>query len=215
MLSPIYRRLSKIAGRLFYSELIGKTDNFRGLTWLGQPVWQNPLDIWNLQEVVCQVKPSLFVECGTNRGGSSLFVAHLMDIMGHGRIVTIDVERLHDLSHPRITYLLGSSVDPSIVAQVTAMVDGPVLVMLDSDHSSSHVFAELEAYAPLVTPGSYCFVQDGIIDTESRFAGSRPGPLDAIERFLPGHPEFEVDEARSNRFIVTHHPKGWLKRLSR
>jgi len=91
-------------------------------------------------------------------------------------------------------------------------VRGPVFVILDSDHSQAHVARELEAYAPLVTPGSYLLVQDGVIDTLPVFAHGRPGPLPAIHAFLRTHPEFEVDRAKSERFLVTHHPSGWLRR---
>ena len=85
-------------------------------------------------------------------------------------------------------------------------------VILDSDHSQAHVAQELEAYAPLVTPGSYLLVQDGVIDTLPVFAHGRPGPLPAIHAFLRAHPEFEVDRAKSERFLITHHPSGWLRR---
>jgi len=89
---------------------------------------------------------------------------------------------------------------------------GPVLVILDSDHSEAHVAAELAVYAPLVTRGSYCLVQDGWIDTLPMMAGARPGPLPAIDQFVAAHSEFEIDHERCERFIVSHHPRGWLRR---
>jgi cephalosporin hydroxylase len=138
-----------------------------------------------------------------------------MDLMGHGRIITIDIERLHDLSHPRITYLIGSSTATDIVAQVhqeVAATTGPVLVILDSDHRQSHVAAELKAYAPLVTPGSYCLVQDGVSETLPMMKCPYPGPLPAIDDFAAQHPEFEIDHERCERFLITHHPRGWLRR---
>jgi cephalosporin hydroxylase len=211
------RRLAPLVHSRFYRDLIVATDNFRGLTWLGQPIWQNPLDVWNLQEAIAEVRPELFIECGTNQGGSSLFVAHLMDVMGAGAVISVDVRKLHDRSHARITDLLGSSTDTGIAAEVRARAAacaGPIFVMLDSDHSARHVAEELELYGPLVTMGSYCFVQDGVIDTDPLFADSRPGPLPAIEAYLSRHPgEWAVDERRASRFLVTHHPKGWLRRV--
>jgi cephalosporin hydroxylase len=87
-----------------------------------------------------------------------------------------------------------------------------VFLILDSDHSEKHVARELDLYAPLVTPGSSVLVQDGSIDTLGYFRGSRPGPLPAIHRFVMQHPEFTIDRERCDRFLVTHHPDGWLKR---
>jgi cephalosporin hydroxylase len=185
--------------------------------WLGVPVWQNILDLWTIQETIAEVRPALLVETGTNRGGSALFYAHLMDLLNRGRVLTIDIERLHDLNHPRIEFLQGSSTDPVIVEQVLAAAeaaDGPVMVILDSDHSQDHVARELELYGPMVTPGSFLLSQDGIIDQLRVFAGSRPGPLPANIEFLRQHLEFEHDHQRNDRFNVTHHPMGWLRRRS-
>ena len=219
-LHRIARKLYKysfapLVRKLFFSELLFRTSNFWKVSWLGNPIWQNILDLWTIQETIAEVKPVLLIECGTNRGGSSLFFAHLFDLMGKGEIITIDVEKLHNLSHPRITYLLGSSTADEIVKQVQARAtaaQGPVMVILDSDHSMAHVRKELECYAPMVTPGSFCLVQDGLIDTMPQFRPGRPGPLPAIEDFLRTNKQFEVDEERCARFVITHHPKGWLKR---
>ena len=215
--------LTRMAGRIlkprihqrFLGDLIRKTGNFSHVTWLGNPIWQNVLDLWTIQETIAEVKPELLIETGTNRGGSSLFWANLFDLMGKGSVITIDVEKLHSLTHPRITYLLGSSTSETIantVRQRAAQCQGPIMVILDSDHSQQHVEGELRCYAPLVTPGSYCLVQDGIIDTWPGYRGGRPGPLPAIESFLQTNRDFEVDEERNSRYLITHHPKGWLKR---
>lgn len=200
---------------LFFRDLITKTNNFGSVKWLGHPIWQNVLDLWVIQEVIAEVKPQLLVECGTNRGGSSLFFAHLFDLMGRGNVITIDIQKMHNLSHPRVTYLIGSSTSGEVVGTVRERAiasQGPVIVILDSDHSQQHVRRELECYAPMVTPGSYCLVQDGIIDTLSTFRGGRPGPLPAIEQFLETTTNFDLDEELSKRFLISHHPKGWLRR---
>jgi cephalosporin hydroxylase len=215
-LKKLARRFcAPVVHRLFFADLIHKTANFSSVKWLGHPIWQNILDLWIIQETIAEVKPELLIECGTNRGGSSLFYANLFDLMGKGFVVTIDVEKLHNLSHPRVTYLLGSSTSPAIVETVrnrVANCQGPVLVILDSEHSQKHVAGELEAYSPLVTPGSYCLVQDGVIDTFRDFRAGRPGPLPAILAFLKSSNDFEVDEERSTRFFISHHPHGWLRR---
>lgn len=207
--------IAPLVRSLFFCDLISKTDNFGTVTWLGRPIWQNVLDLWTIQETIAEIRPELIIECGTNRGGSSLFYGHLLDLLGAGKVVTIDIEKLHDLKHPRVTYLLGSSTAPEIVKQVEAMAaacTGPVLVILDSDHSRDHVRRELDCYAHLVTPGSYCLVQDGVIDTLWIFRIGRPGPLPAIKDFLRHTADFEVDERRCGRFLITHHPRGWLRR---
>lgn len=202
-------------GRLFLSDLITRTRNFTATSWLGTPVWQNVLDLWTIQETIAEIKPALLIETGTNRGGSALFYANLMDLLDHGRLVTIDVEHLHHLDHPRIEFLHGSSIDPEIVARVRDAVegvDGPVMVILDADHAQDHVERELELYSAFVTPGSLLLSQDGVIDQLMIFADSRPGPLGANRSFLARHPEFEWDRERNERFIITHHPCGWLRR---
>lgn len=217
--------IRRAVARKFFKYLVSKTRNFSHTTWLGRPIWQNLFDIQTIQETIIELQPALIIECGTNLGGSSMYYAHLFDLLAaenrlkpeRGRIVTIDIEKLHELSHPRITYLIGSSTAPEIFAHVKAMADaaaksGPILVILDSDHSMKHVRAELELYAPLVTPGSFCLVQDGVIDVLPNFAGGRPGPLPAIHDYLRSHPEFEIDRERCDRYLITHHPDGWLRR---
>jgi cephalosporin hydroxylase len=202
--------------RLFYRDLIVRTGNFASISWLGRPIWQNPLDLWTTQETIAEVRPALLIETGTFKGGSALFYAHLMDLLGQGRVVTIDIEddpQRED--HPRITYVKGSSTDPEIFERMrreAEEADGPVMVILDADHSRDHVARELELYGGLVTPGSYLLSQDGIIDKLERFRHSRPGPLDANRAFLEQHPEFEQNSARNERFGITHHPLGWMRR---
>ena len=212
----IWPRIHRQVERTFFTALLLKTSNFTRVRWLGEPILQNTLDLWTIQETIADLRPALIVETGTNRGGSSLFYAHLFDLMGSaGRIVTIDIQKQHDLHHPRITYLIGDSASAEIVGAVRGMVEqagGPVFVILDSDHSEAHVARELEAYAPLVTPGSYMLVQDGSIDTMSYFKRSRPGPVPAIHAFLARHAEFSIDREKCDRFLITHHPDGWLKR---
>jgi cephalosporin hydroxylase len=201
--------------RLFLNDLIEQTENFAVTNWLGTPVWQNILDLWTIQETISELRPALLIETGTNRGGSALFYASVMDLIGTGRVVTIDVERLHKLNHPRIEFIHGSSTDPEVFAQAKSAAeaaDGPVMVILDADHARDHVARELELYGSLVTPGSLLLSQDGVIDQLRIFADSRPGPLDANRAFLGAHPEFEHDQERNSRFLITHHPLGWLRK---
>ena len=131
-------------------------------------------------------------------------------------MLTIDIERLHSLDHPRIEFVLGDSASEAVVArarEAAASADGPVMVILDGDHSREHVARELELYAPLVTPGSLLLSQDGIIDESPFFRDTRPGPLQANRDFLGRHPDWEHDRERNERFLLTQHPVGWLRRL--
>jgi cephalosporin hydroxylase len=209
--------VSRPAGRLFHYDLIVRTGNFSSTSWTGVPIWQNVLDLWTIQETISEVRPALIVETGTHMGGSALFYAHLMDLLGEGRVLTIDIERRERPEHPRITFVEGSSTSPETADRARAEAEsaaGPVLVILDSNHDRDHVAAELELYAPLVTPGSYLLSQDGIIDQLLVFRSGRPGPLDANRAFLELHPEFELDVERNERFGLTHHPVGWMRRRS-
>jgi cephalosporin hydroxylase len=204
------------AAHLYQYDLIFRTGNFATLSWAGVPIWQNILDLWTLQETIVEVRPDLVVEIGTHQGGSARFCADLMEVLGTGEVLTIDIEKLHELDHPRISFLYGDSVDPDIVSQVWNRVEGtpgPVMVILDGDHNRDHVSKELELYAPMVTPGSFLLSQDGIIDKLWIFRGARPGPLEANRDFLARHPEFELDEERTDRFGLSHHPLGWMRRI--
>src|SRR4051812_149300 len=206
-------RLDRLATERAFTRMIHKTDNFGDVTWLGNPIWQNVLDLWTLQEAISELRPSVILETGSNRGGSALFFANLFDLMGQGRVVTVDVEALHSHTHPRVDFLIGSSLAPEILARMEAAASeatGPVMVILDSDHSRDHVLAELRAYAPLVSAGSLLLAQDGVIDELPLWKAARPGPLPAIREFLSEQPDFVVDQRWNRRFGLTHHPDGWL-----
>jgi cephalosporin hydroxylase len=205
----------RVVTRRFHQDIVVRTENFAHTKWLGQPIWQNVLDLWTIQETISEIRPALLIETGTNRGGSATFYAQLMDLLGTGRLITIDVEDMNELDHPRVEFVLGSSLDDHVVERVrraAAEADGPVMVILDGNHERDHVARELEIYAPLVTPGSYLLSQDGVIDALPVFADTRPGPLPANVDFLKRHPEFEHDRERNERFLFTHHPMGWMRR---
>lgn len=209
-------RPEALVRRIGLSALVRRTGNFGHVTWLGQPIWQNINDAWLLQETLVEKEIDLVVECGTNRGGSAYFMATIFDMLGRGRVITIDIEKLHDLRHPRIDAVLGSSVDPMIFSSVRERVSelqpAHVLVVLDSDHSAAHVRRELDLYSTLVRDGDLMLVQDGCIDELRLMRSSRPGPLVAIEGFLRDNSSFTVDEERTNRYVFSHSPKGWITR---
>jgi cephalosporin hydroxylase len=133
-------------GRYYDAEVWKRT------TYLGIPIYKLPLDMWRYQELIWERKPDLIIETGTYCGASALFMAHVMDRIGNGRIVTIDISLKNDLpSHDRVTYVRGSSsTDNEVVARARSMAAsaGGVMVILDSDHKEAHVSLELEKYAP-------------------------------------------------------------------
>ncbi|MBX9863428.1 MAG: cephalosporin hydroxylase family protein [Hyphomicrobium sp.] len=203
-------------------------------SWMGRPVIQLPEDMLRIQEVIYRVKPDVIIETGVAHGGSLIFYASLFEAMGRGRVIGIDIEiRPHNRAaieahemFPRITLVEGSSVAPEVVAQVGALVapGETVLVLLDSNHTKAHVLAELEAYGPFVTPGSYIVATDGIMKEVVGAPRTSPdwswnNPLDAAAEFAASHPEFVLEEPvfPFNEGVVTERvtywPKGFLKRV--
>lgn len=203
--------------------------------WLGIPIIQYPQDIMAMQELVFRVKPDLIIETGIAHGGSLMLSASLLELMAacggskDARVIGIDIDiREHNRkaieAHPmmhRITMLEGSSVDADIVGCVhdAARSAQRVLVCLDSNHTHAHVLAELEAYAPLVSPDSYCVVFDTIIeDLPKEMFPDRPwGPGDnamtAVDAYLASHPEFEIDTVMDAKLLISVAPRGYLRRV--
>jgi cephalosporin hydroxylase len=204
-------------------------------SWLGRPIIQYPQDIVAMQELIWAVQPDLIVETGIAHGGSLILYASLLELNAAcggpqaARVVGVDIDiRAHNRAaieaHPmsrRITMIEGSSLDPAVIARVAdaAMGRGRVLVCLDSNHTHAHVLAELEAYAPLTSVGSYCVVFDTIIeDLPPEMFPDRPwGPGDnprtAVRAYLESHPEFEIDRRMEDKLLVTVAPGGYLQRI--
>jgi cephalosporin hydroxylase len=195
--------------------------------WLGCPIIQYPQDLLALQEIVWQVQPERIVETGLARGGSAVFFASLLHLIGgDGKVVSVDVDvRPHNRRaielHPmrdRIVLVEGSSIAPSTVDRVTALCRGRrTLVVLDSDHTHAHVLQELDHYSPLVGKGSYLVVLDTVVaDFPSDFFPNRPwGPADnpktAVHAFLARNPRFAIDAALERKLLLTVAPDGYLR----
>jgi cephalosporin hydroxylase len=209
------RQIDRWAAKRVLRAMIGKTDNMLSVRWLGQQIWQCPLDAWVIQEVIGELRPDLIVETGTFFGGSAYYYAGLCELLGHGHVISIDCAPKATIPHPRIRYITGSSVDPAIVAQVGEVMGSAdrLLVILDSDHSEPHVLAELQAYAPWVPVGSYILIQDACIDTFEIFKIARPGPAGAIRRFMAANLQFVRDIELEERYVMTVHPWGWWQRV--
>lgn len=205
--------------------------------WLGRPVIQYPQDIVAMQEIIFAVKPDLIVETGIAHGGSLVFSASMLALNAlcggpaDARVVGIDIEiRPHNRAaieaHPlasRIAMIEGSSTDAGVVARVAAMAEGRrVLVQLDSSHTHDHVLAELHAYAPMVSVGSYCVVLDTVIEEmPEQLSADRPwgrgnSPRTAVAEFLRSAEgrKFAVDAAVHDRLMVTAAPGGYLRRVA-
>jgi cephalosporin hydroxylase len=197
-------------------------------TWLGRPVIQYPQDLLAVQEIIWRVKPDLIIETGIAHGGSLVFSASMLELLGgEGRVVGIDIDiRAHNLreieAHPlfhRITMIEGSSTDDAVAAQAREMAAGKrsVLLILDSHHTHDHVLRELELYSPLVTAGSYAIVMDTIIEElPEDFFPDRPwgpgnNPRTAVGEFLRTTDRFEIDREMEAKLLITLAPGGYLR----
>jgi len=197
----------------FY-ELYLKSDVWRHTYWLGVRTVKCPLDLWMYQEIIHRLRPEVIVESGTHVGGTSLFLACICDLIGCGRVLTIDVVRHPSLPHhPKIKYITGDSTSEEVAAQVAGAVAGiaPVMVILDSAHDKAHVLEELRIYSRFVTPGSYIIVEDTCINGHPVLPDYGDGPAEAVAAFLAEDDRFEVDR-EAEKFLLTFNPGGYLRR---
>lgn len=200
-------------------------------TWMGVPIIQMPADVLATQEVIWATQPDIIIETGVARGGSVLFMASLLQLLGKGQVIGVDIDirahnrdtiENHPMSH-RVTLVEGGSTAPETLAAVKALIPegARVMVILDSDHSRDHVLAECLAYAPLVTEGCYMVVADtmiGHVDESDAprkrsklwFKGNEP--LTALRMFLSENASFEVDEVLNGKLVVSSSPGGYIRR---
>lgn len=215
--------------------------NFR---WLGRPAIQFPNDAWAMQEIIWAVRPDLIIETGIAHGGSLVFSASMLALLelcdaaergetvdprkAARKVLGIDIDiRAHNRAaieaHPmasRIEMIQGSSISAEVIGQVKAIAanHSKVLICLDSNHTHEHVLAELEAYAPLTSPGSYCVVFDTLVeDMPADMFPDRPwgpgnNPKTAVHEYLKSHPEFTIDKAIDHKLLISVAPDGYLRR---
>jgi cephalosporin hydroxylase len=198
--------------RLYYEN---SKQTWRNTRWLGVSVLKCPLDLWVYQELLTELRPDLVIETGTRFGGSALYLASIMDLLGQGQVVTVDCDWQEGLpDHPRIEYLLGSSVSEEILDQMQQRTYGKstVMVLLDSAHDQNHVLRELHCYAPLVTKGSYLIVEDTSINGHPVLPDFGPGPAEAVDDFLATTRAF-VRDPRREKYLMTFNPSGYLRRV--
>ncbi|MDR3715407.1 MAG: CmcI family methyltransferase [Puia sp.] len=189
---------------------------FDKMFWMGVRILKNPMDLWIYQELIYFIKPDIIVEIGSANGGSTMFIANLLDIIGKGEIFSLDISREnYKVKHNRITEFTGDSLSADIVNKVTSLCEGKkVMVIHDADHTEQSVYDNLVAYSGLVSVGSYFIVEDGIIDLfeSSEGIGGHSGPLMATLKFLKTVDHFEIDD-NCERYHLTYNPKGFLKRI--
>ena len=197
--------------------------------WLGRPIIQFPQDIVAMQEILWEVKPNLVIETGIAHGGSLIFYASILELIGKGEVLGIDIDiREHNRKaieeHPmfkRIAMIEGSSISEEIADQVRAFAEGKekVLVCLDSNHTHEHVLKEMELYSPLVTKGSYLVVFDTAIEDmpdelfKDKPWGKGNNPKTAVAEFLKTNDSFAVEKDIDNKLLITVAPGGYLRRV--
>lgn len=191
---------------------------FDDCKWMGVRSLKNPLDAWVYQEIIYEVKPDVIIEIGSYAGGGTLFFAHMLDLIGNGMVVSVDIDRSHyNVEHPRITTVTGNSSSEEVVSKVASLCkDKKVMLLHDGDHNKAQVLLDLKAYSGLVSKGSYILVEDGVVDLFDAGDGmalTGDGPLAAVEEFLRTNSDFEIDESKE-RYILTYNPKGFLRRVN-
>lgn len=214
---------------------VSKHNYIYNFSWLGRPIIQLPQDIFAMQELIWSVQPDLIIETGIAHGGSLIFSASMLELNAacggpqDAEVLGIDIDiRAHNRkaieAHPmfkRIRMIQGSSVAPETIKQVQTAAAGKqrVMVCLDSNHTHDHVLAELKAYAPLVTVGSYCVVFDTALEeVPESMSAERPwgrgnNPMTAVREFLKTTDQFVIDQDVSNKVLITVAPDGYLRRV--
>jgi cephalosporin hydroxylase len=205
---------------------MGKDKYTYNFSWMGRPIIQLPQDIIAMQEIIWNVRPDLIIETGIAWGGSLVFYASILELLGNkGQVLGVDIDiRSHNKraiqEHPmskRILTIEGSSIDDEVVAQIheVASEKKMIMVILDSNHTHEHVLQELKLYSPFVTKGSYLIVCDTVIEdvpsAVSRFWGKGNNPKTAVWEFLKTNHRFEIDKEIQYKLLFTVAPDGYLR----
>ncbi len=196
-------------------------------TWLGLPIIQYPQDMIAIQEIIWKTKPDLIIESGIARGGSVIFSSSILEMLGHGKVLGIDIDiRKHNKiaieNHPlfkRIKMIEGSSVDPKIIKKVKSFAKNKkkILVLLDSKHTHEHVLNELRLYSSLVSKGGYIIVFDTMVEDMPKNSfpdkpwGKENNPKTAVKEFLKENKRFKIDNGIEDKLLITSCPSGYLK----
>jgi cephalosporin hydroxylase len=214
-----------------FNEYSNKAKYSYNFSWMGRPIIAYPQDMVAMQEIIWEVKPDLIIEAGIAHGGSLIYYASLLELIGgDGIVLGLDIDiRDHNKelieAHPmykRIQMIQGDSTSKHVADQVFELAKNKkkILVCLDSNHTHDHVLKELQLYAPLTTIGSYCVVFDTIVEDlpSDYMPGGRlwnPGnsPKTAVFEFLKTNDDFEIDKSIDNKILISVAPDGYLKRI--
>jgi len=199
-------------------------------SWMGRPIIQYPQDMIAMQEIIWEIKPDLIIETGIAHGGSLIYYASLLELIGNGLVLGIDIDIRHHNKveierHPmnrRIQMIQGSSIELDTVKQVKKIASGKekIIVCLDSNHTYEHVLQELNLYSTFVTPGSYLVVFDTIVQfLPDNYLSGRPwgkgnNPWNSVQTFLSQNSNFEIDRTIQNKLLISVAPDGYLKRIN-
>jgi cephalosporin hydroxylase len=225
------RRNTRLFSQLFYRSTGTEPEEYakwyfnnlvwQDTTWMGVETYKSPSDMWNYQEILFGLRPSLVIEFGTAFGGSALFWAGVMRQLGHPfRVLSVDVS--HDLLRPEaqrdpdVTFVESSSTAPEVAERIRLLrleYPGKVFAILDSDHSMEHVLAEMKLLRPLLSAGDYLVVEDSLLNGHPVAPEWGPGPYEAIEAYEAQYPkDYTHDTARADKFGWSFSPYGFLIR---
>jgi len=190
-------------------------------SWLGIPMWKLPFDAFIIQELIFKFNPDYIIETGTNFGGSTLFYASILELLGHGCVITVDIDNKMQYNNPiakklldkRVISFIGSSTSPEVFQQVEKLAQGKRnIALLDSWHSKRHVLQEMKLYSKLLTIGSHMIVEDTHVSGHPIDWEWGEGPFEAVQEFLDIHHCFKVDP-KCEKLEMTFNPGGYLKKV--
>jgi cephalosporin hydroxylase len=184
--------------------------------WLGHDILKSPFDCWVYQEILFRVRPDVVLELGVMFGGASHYLASILDLVGHGMVLGVDISlaKVRGVENQRIEYIEGGSTEPMTFERVRERIDGKrVMVIADSDHEKDHVLRELRLYAPFVSVGSYYVVEDSLNDAMRWHPVPNEGPQAAAVEYVRENPAFVPDVRYAERYILTLNPLGFLLRV--